>query len=77
MVFSFYGNYFLLLKEVESAQTVAKEAPKQVSLREFLEKKPNLAESILHKLEKVTTKVIEKGLTRHTIVQAILCDYYQ
>ena len=54
-----------------------KEAQKQISLREFLEKKPNLAETILHKLDKVTTKLIEKGLTRHTIVQAILCDYYQ
>ena len=46
-------------------------------MKEFLEKKPNLAESILHKLEKVTNKLIEKGLMRHTIVQAILCDYYQ
>lgn len=25
----------------------------------------------------MTTKLIEKGLMRHTIVQAILCDYYQ
>jgi len=31
----------------------------------------------LHKLEKVTNKLIEKGLMRHTIVQAILCDFYQ
>jgi AAA+ superfamily predicted ATPase len=65
MVFSFYGNYFLLLKEVES--TSEKKA-QQISLKEFLEKKPNLAESILHKLEKVTNKLIEKGLMRHTIV---------
>ena len=77
MVFSFYGNYFLLLKEVEAAQTTGKEASKQISLKEFLEKKPNLAESILHKLEKVTNKLIEKGLMRHTIVQAILYDFYQ
>lgn len=71
MVFSFYGNYFLLLKEVES------EASKQISLKEFLEKKPNLADTILHKLEKQATKLVEKGLTRHTIVQAILFDFYQ
>ena len=79
MVFSFYGHYFLLLKEVESsAQTSGnKEASKQISLKEFLEKKPNLADSILHKLEKVTNKLIEKGLMRHTIVQAILYDFYQ
>ncbi len=73
MVFSFYGNYFLLLKEVEAT----KGKDQNVSLKEFLEKKPNLAESILHKLEKVANKLIEKGLTRHTIVQAILYDFYQ
>lgn len=73
MVFSFYGNYFLLLKEVESTSGKGQ----QISLREFLEKKPNLAETILHKLEKQATKLVEKGLTRHTIVQAILYDFYQ
>jgi hypothetical protein len=73
MVFSFYGNYFLLLKEVESTSAKGH----QISLREFLEKKPNLAETILHKLEKQATKLVEKGLTRHTIVQAILYDFYQ
>lgn len=35
MVFSFYGNYFLLLKEVEN-----QDGNKQVSLKDFLEKKP-------------------------------------
>ena len=69
MVFAFYGNYFLLLKEVESSST-------QISLKEFLEKKPNLADTILHKLEKQAVKLVEKGLTRHTIVQAILYDFY-
>lgn len=70
MVFSFYGNYFLLLKEIDDGN-------KQVSLKEFLEKKPQLSESILNKLEKVSTKVVEKGLTRHTIVQAILYDFFR
>jgi len=63
----------LLLKEVESTSAKGQ----QISLREFLEKKPNLAETILHKLEKQATKLVEKGLTRHTIVQAILYDFYQ
>jgi 16S rRNA C1402 (ribose-2'-O) methylase RsmI len=77
MVFSFYGNYFLLLKEVEATQAIGKDASKNISLKEFLEKKPNLVEPISHKLEKVSNKLIEKGLMRHTIVQAILYDYYQ
>jgi pumilio family protein 6 len=72
MVFAFYGNYFLLLKEVEAT----KGKTEQVSLKDFLEKKPMLTESIMHKLEKVTNKLIEKGLTRHTIVQAILYDFF-
>lgn len=74
MVFSFYGNYFLLLKEVETSSV---ENKKNISLKEFLEKKPNLREQILHKLEKVANKLVEKGLTRHTVVQAILYDFYQ
>ena len=31
----------------------------------------------MHKLDKVSNKVVEKGLTRHTIVQAILYDFFQ
>jgi pumilio family protein 6 len=42
-----------------------------------LEKKPNLREPILGKLEKVAVKLVEKGLTRHTIVQAIMKDYIE
>jgi hypothetical protein len=72
MVFAFYGNYFFLLKEVED-----RDQTKQLTLKDFLEKKPQLADQILHKLEKVTNKVVEKGLTRHTIVQAILFDFFQ
>ena len=74
MVFAFYGNYFLLLKEVENDTAGA---TKNMSLKEFLEKKPQLSETILHKLEKVSTKLVEKGLTRHTIVQAILYDFFK
>jgi len=31
----------------------------------------------MHKLEKVSQKVVEKGLIRHTLVQAILYDFFQ
>lgn len=77
MVFSFYGNYFLLLKEVENnSATEAKADPKSsalsksghITLKDFITKKPMLAETILHKLEKQATKLVEKGLIRHTIV---------
>lgn len=67
MVFSFYGSYFLLLKEQSS----------KFSLKDFLEEKPNLRETILTKLEKVAMKLVEKGLTRHTLVQAIIKDYIE
>ena len=78
MVFSFYGNYFLLLKEVETNNSsVESKTSKNISLKEVLEKKPNLRDQILHKLEKVANKLVEKGLTRHTVVQAILYDFYQ
>jgi len=67
MVFSFYGSYFLLLKEHKTG----------FSLKDFLEEKPNLRETILTKLEKVAMKLVEKGLTRHTLVQAIVKDYIE
>lgn len=67
MVFAFYGNYFLLLKEQST----------KFSLKDFLEEKPNLKETILTKLEKVAMKLVEKGLTRHTLVQAIVKDYIE
>ena len=74
MVFSFYGNYFFLLKEVEND---TKDVKQSVSLKDFLDKKPQLRDTIMHKLEKVTGKLVEKGLIRHTIVQAILYDYFK
>ena len=43
MVFAFYGNYFLLLKEVETAQTALDGKSKTgaiVSLKDFIQKKP-------------------------------------
>lgn len=46
-------------------------------MKTFLELKPNLAPGILDKLEPVVNKLVEKGLTRHSIVQAILNDYIE
>lgn len=72
MMLGLYGNYFLLLKEFinDSKQVKA-------NLKTFLELKPNLAPGILEKLEPVVNKLVEKGLTRHSIVQAILNDYIE
>jgi len=69
MVFAFYGNYFLLLKQNDEKRVI--------SLKEFIVEKPNLTEVISIKLEKVATKLIEKGLTRHTISHSILLDFFQ
>lgn len=44
-------------------------------LTKFFEEKPTLKEGILKKLEKTSQKFVEKGLTRHTIVQALLADF--
>lgn len=62
MIFSFYGNYFYLLQEVEASEK------KAISMKYFIEKKPQIKESILNKIDKVAHKLVEKGLTRHTMV---------
>lgn len=72
MVISLYGNYFLLLKDFIAEQSKAK---KNLSLAVFLEQKPNLREGIVEKLDGVIQKLVEKGLSRHSIVQAIILDY--
>ena len=46
-----------------------------VTLKKFLELKPQLGEGILNKLEGVVQKLLDKGLARLSIVQAILSDY--
>ena len=73
MVFSLYGNYNLLLKELESSQA----SNERLNLKLFLEKKPQLTEQITQKVQRVCEKLVDKGLIRHTIVQAVLCDYFQ
>lgn len=62
MVIGLYGNYFLLLKDFLNEQKG------KITLKQFIELKPNLQQGIMDKLEGVVSKLVEKGLTRHSIV---------
>ena len=73
MVHAFYGQYFLLMKQVQADVKDKDVAP--MSLRDFLTSKPQLQEQVLGKIEITVQKLIEKGQSRHSIVQAIVCDY--
>ena len=64
LVRAFYGKYFLILEQ-----------NKGKSLRNILKEKESLKDQILSQLEEITHKFIDKGLMRHTIVQAIIYDY--
>ena len=64
MLGAFYGEYFLILAE-----------HKDKTIKELIDEKPNIKEGIVSKLESLTHKLIDKGMTRHTLVQAILYDY--
>jgi hypothetical protein len=78
MVFSLYEKYYLLLKEfVSDDNTKDEKTGKMKNLAEFVKSKPNLATGILEKLEPVVLKLVHKGLTRHSISQAILKDYIE
>jgi hypothetical protein len=70
MIFGVYGNFSLVLKDLLTKN-------KNISLKEFMEEKPQLSGGILEKLDPIVQKLIEKGQTRHTIVQAILLDYIE
>jgi len=70
LVLSFYGNYFLLMKETKD------ETGNPVSLKKFVELKPQLAEGIMDKLDGIIQKLMEKGLARLSIVQAIIADFF-
>ena len=48
-----------------------------MTLKQFLQKKPQLAEQVLLKVENMVQKLVEKGMSRHSIVQAIIADYVQ
>jgi hypothetical protein len=71
MVHAFYGQYFLIMKQVQGDDKDLK----PMSLRDFLSSKPQLQEQVLGKIEETVQKLIEKGQARHSIVQAIVCDY--
>jgi hypothetical protein len=70
MIFGVYGNFTLILKEMQTKN-------KTISLKEFMDAKPQLANGILDRVEPVILKLIEKGQTRHTVVQAILADFVE
>lgn len=74
IVIGLHGNYFLLLKDFLVQQARLKQEP---TLHKFLEQKPTLREGILNKLENTVQKLVEKGLSRHSIVQAVVYDYIQ
>ena len=74
LVFSLYGNYSLVLDEVfHDGHSYGN----QNALRIFMQKKPQIASTILTKMEPMVQKLIEKGNQRHTFVQAILLDYVE
>ncbi len=54
-------------------QTV--EDGKPVSLKKFVELKPQLASEILEKLWTIIQKLMEKGLARHSICQALIAEF--
>lgn len=46
-----------------------------MTLKQFLEEKPQLGERVLAKIEGIVQKLLDKGMARHSIVQAIVADY--
>lgn len=72
MVQAFYGQYFILFKAVDDKGTDPK-----MGLKEFLELKPTMAQQVLDKIEGIVQKLVEKGMSRHSLVQAIICEYIQ
>lgn len=74
MVFSLYGNYSLVLEEVFPAGHKHGEGN---PLKVFMEKKPQIAANILTKMDPMVQKLVEKGNSRHSFVQAVLLDYVE
>lgn len=82
MVAAFYGQYFILFKSLDTDQggasketTTEQATDNQMNLKQFLEHKPQLAPRVLTKIEGIVQKLVEKGMARHSIVQAIVADY--
>jgi len=74
MIFSLYGNYGLMLDEVFSD---GHKTGSTNALKVFMEKKPQIAATILTKLEPMVAKIVDKGNSRHSFVQAVLLDYVE
>ena len=70
MVQAFYGQYFILFK-------AADESSEKMGLKEFIALKPSMATQVLDKIEGIVQKLVEKGMSRHSLVQAIICEYIQ
>jgi hypothetical protein len=68
MVQAFYGQYFILFK-------AADEKTEGMGLKEFLELKPAMTQQVLDKIEGIIQKLVEKGMSRHSLVQAIIAEY--
>ena len=66
MVFSLYGNYSLVLDEVFPEKGGDKSC--ENALKVFMEKKPQIAGTILTKMEPMVQKLIDKGNQRHSMV---------
>lgn len=54
---SFYGSHFLLLKENSS-----------IPLKELIQTKAKALDGIQGKIEALASKLIDKGLIRHSVV---------
>ena len=50
---------------------------KSASLKEFIEAKPQLADNLMKRLEPMVSKLVEKGHSRHSIVQSAMLDYLE
>ena len=79
MLAAFYGQYFIIFKSLETEQDATNDKAdgeiNKMSLKQFLEKKPQLQTQVLTKIESIVQKLVEKGMARHSIVQAIIADY--
>jgi hypothetical protein len=63
MVQAFYGAQYILL-----LNTLNESDEHKGTLKQFCEKKPQLADQILVKIENIVQKLVEKGMSRHSLV---------
>ena len=65
-MFSVYGNYSLVLDEVFGDKGGQNDTQNALSV--FMKQKPQIASSILTKMEPMVQKLVDKGNQRHTFV---------